>query len=290
MLNLAMFLFICLCPTWLFAVDCSNYCCQSSSTKVCVDSDTGAIAWLGTPSGSNLVDLHDYGRYIQSSFYRHDSPDNVNDWNPIEEGDSCGNKAAIVTTTDDGSTLYTKTNMRHWFTAWGCILSGQYLEKWITVQGDTVKVRNRYQYTDGGNYGTVGQEAPAIYLVPYNSFNYVSYYGGASPWTSGALTSTAYSNGACINFTPTERWTAITNNTGSSGVGVFYPTLSNSEWWSCDPASETTSYSALTTRWNVVDQAVLDWSIYFAVGSVTNIRAAFKTVHDSLGMSFPWSR
>ena len=79
----------------------------------------GAINYLSiSGTDRNLVNIHDEGRYIQQSYYAGNDLNRQGDgqasnwspwpWNPIQVGDSFGNRADILDYKQNGDTLYVK--------------------------------------------------------------------------------------------------------------------------------------------------------------------------------------
>lgn len=158
----------------------------------------GAITYLSRSGEKrNLVNLHDRGREIQQSYYagkaldRRDEGQSKNwspwPWNPIQVGDTYGNSSKVVDSRRTDSELYVKTipllwDMKNEF--------GEcYFETWITLDANTVHVRNRltsHRTDDKWPAKPCHQELPAVYTIGDLSRLYT--YVGDAPFTQGPLT------------------------------------------------------------------------------------------------------
>jgi hypothetical protein len=191
----------------------------------------GAIGYI-SESGStyNVVNVRDLGRYIQQSYYAGEDLDRRCEgqhetwspwcWNPIQAGDTFGNSAEILDTSNDGTTLYVKTRPRLWD------MNGEYgeceFENWITLDGTSIHVRNKVVIHRTDNIWTQvlpkGQELPAVYTIA--DFQNLYTYTGSNPWTNDVLTKIPNLPPPWSFWDTSEHWAAYVND-DNWGLGVY---------------------------------------------------------------------
>ena len=180
--------------------------------------DGGKITFLapasGPRSGTNLV------FQSEQSYYR-SQPDQDPFWH------ASGDSAMVLTSLNDERTIYTKAiPQATWPAPPPCECT---LEQWITIDGSTVRVRNRLRnfLSDAGRYRASGQELPALYTLG-PAYRLITYDRGA-PYTRGPLHEFTQADGGQL-FTPapsptfwaTEHWAALVGD-DDFGVGLFEP-------------------------------------------------------------------
>ena len=191
----------------------------------------GAITYL-SKSGSdvNLINSADWGRQIQMSFYSGPNPFTPHGkrpaktweglgWNPIQSGDSFGNRSRVLDSRNDGRTLYVKSVPMQWpldDEPGECAF-----ETWITLEGSTARVRSRIvnRRADTMQYSGRDQELPAIYTN--GPWDRLMTYTGDKPFTGDAL-SQIPSRFPWSGWQSTENWAALVNDQGW-GLGVWEP-------------------------------------------------------------------
>lgn len=136
----------------------------------------GAICWLSTKGGENLVNTHDYGRYIQQSYYAGQDKDRRDEgqhpgwspwpWNPIQAGDVYGSTGKLLSAEADGSALIVRSTPILWD------MDERYpqavMETRIGLNGNEVDVQCRMEIDEDAGAWTPKprhQEMPAIYLI-----------------------------------------------------------------------------------------------------------------------------
>lgn len=195
----------------------------------------GAITYFAdNEEGINMVNSRDWGRQIQMSFYSGPNPFEPAGkkpksswahlgWNPIQSGDSFGNRSEVVDYSNDGETLYVKCIPMHW------PLDNQpgecSFETWIQLDGATAKVRSRLNNTrrDTTQYHGRSQELPAVYTN--GPWYRLITYQGTRPFTGDELTEIPIKKkkrGEFIwsRFQATENWAALVDKDGH-GLGVW---------------------------------------------------------------------
>jgi hypothetical protein len=197
----------------------------------------GAITYLSysssdhhKPAEPNVINCADTGREIQQSYYA--SPNNFNPegnqsptwspwcWNPVQAGDCYGNRGKILADSDNGTTIYVKTQPMQW--ALDNVPSQAVMEEWITLAGSAVQVHCRLTCTRTDSPSPLTpfyQELPAIYTVG-TLYQLVS-YTGSNPWTNDTLTDLPQAN-PWAWWNATENWSAMVDKTGW-GLGVYEP-------------------------------------------------------------------
>ena len=199
----------------------------------------GSITFLAADSGNvnNLVNSADLGRQIQQSYYSGPTPYNPNGtlnsawsalgWNPIQSGDSYGNRSTVLDWSNTGSELYVKTQPMIWPLdnyAGQCTF-----ETWIQLNGNVATVHTRLtnQRTDTTQQfaarSTIAQELPAVYTI--GALSHLVTYAGTQPFTGGATTEIVSNSDYFLNWPnwrATENWAAYVDNS-NFGLGVYNP-------------------------------------------------------------------
>ncbi|HXX82505.1 MAG TPA: hypothetical protein VEN29_00845 [Casimicrobiaceae bacterium] len=244
----------------------------------------GTITYLATSgSGENVVNSWDLGREVQQSYYA--GPLNFGDpappwtnfpWNPIGAGDTYGNPAPVLQQSNDGLTLYTKTAPLQW--ALNNVPCECLIEQWITLDRNSVQVRNRLtnNRSDQTHYAAMFQELPAVYTN--GTFWQLITYSGPFPYTSSPLTQIFASLPSPPQFSATEHWAALVNDSGF-GLGVInsFATLFSGGFAGTPntggPGDSSTGYIAPqiseSLDWNIV----YEYRYVLVLGTLDQIRA-----------------
>ena len=207
---------------------------DNGEIKIGVDLETGgSIGYMANSgSGSNIVNIHDLGRWIGQSYYSGPKPFGKAHagwkawpWNPVSAGDVAGHMSKILTYTNDGKTLYVKSTPMQW--ALDNVPGDCTFETWITLENRTAHVRNRLTNlrSDHLSYPGMNQELPALYTVGklYRLFT----YDGDHPFTGDTLRKVPHLKLApgqfpWTHFSATENWAALVNDE-DWGLGLFHP-------------------------------------------------------------------
>ncbi len=165
----------------------------------------GAISYISlSGSNLNLVNIHDNGRYIQQSYYAGKRVDRRAEgqnpawspfpWNPVQAGDSYGNRSKVLDYQQNGDTLYVKSIPMLW--DMNNMPAEAEIEQWTILKGNIIEVHNKLTCHRTGNiYGDNIlhiQELPAVYLISALSNLYT--YSGDVPFTNDILDKSAVVN------------------------------------------------------------------------------------------------
>lgn len=205
-----------------------------------------------TDGGVNLINIYDWGRQIQQSYYSYPSGStnwegtaftpgefgDSTDWpyNPVQAGDQYYNRSQIVdyraidTDGDEKNDfIYVKTRAMDWSKK--NETTDSYMENWYRVEGALVYVENNYIDWSGFGRSTklLTQELPALYVG--QSFNtLVADANGADDIHTGLGIWTAEDR--YHNNTTTTNWYAFVNKEATSqedssafGVGIYIPNV-----------------------------------------------------------------
>lgn len=205
---------------------------DNGTVKIGVDLGLGgAITYLSkSRSDANLVNSHDWGRQIQMSNYSGPIPYEPHGkkprpmwaelgWNPIQSGDSYGNRSRVLAHTNDGKTMYTRCIPMLW--PLDNVPGDCTFETWISLRDDIVTVRCRLNNAreDKTQYYGRDQELPAVYTNgPW--YRLVTYKGDR-PFTNAPLSDMPVAF-PWTRWQATENWSALVDKTGF-GLGVISP-------------------------------------------------------------------
>jgi hypothetical protein len=254
--------------------------------KVGVDLDLGGVITHVSTSGGgdaeNLVNEHDTGREVQQSYYSGGAgpgptcPGYGPEWNPVGAGDCFGNRSAVLTYTNDGTTIYVKSRPLLWpLDSVPCECT---FEQWISLSGSTVQVRNRLvnDRSDSTFYLGRSQELPAFYTV--GRLGHLYAYTGPAPYTGGPLTEITAQLPDVALFHATEHWAANVDDAGM-GLGIVNQSVEKfaGGFWgtrgSGGSFDDSTGYIA-PTRPEILDGNIsYEYSYAIVLGTLDEIRA-----------------
>jgi hypothetical protein len=254
----------------------------------------GAITYLSyspannhDPAQANVINSFDSGREIQQSYYagpsQYDPEHNQHPgfspwpWNATQAGDIFGNPSKILASSNDGTTLYVKSQPMQF--ALNNVPVQAAIEEWITLDGPAVKVHCRLtnvRLDNPGLMAPISQELPAIYTVG-TLYQLVS-YTGSQPFTSDALTYLPQAGPpSWTDWHGTESWAAMVDSTGW-GLGVYEPGVVefiggfSGTPGQGGPSSPDTGYMAPVYADVLDPRIVYDYSYNLILGSVSDIR------------------
>jgi hypothetical protein len=223
-----------------------------------------------------------------------------------------GGPSTILDWSNNGTTIYTKTQMIIFEELEGGDQSGSWiLEQWITLLGKVAKVHSKVTY-DGpdrsgdrdnwpGETARVegidmwNQECPALAINSNFHAYQLYYYVGASPWTSGALTGPVYppeydpeNPPTEPKPNPTEKWIAAVDTNGY-GLGMYSPDadymphlVGLGGQGTSNPYMAGGIAHGFSPTVGVRTGPILEYTNYFTVGTVTEIRSAFYAVREGI--------
>ena len=199
----------------------------------------GTIGWLG-PSAQpalSLLNVHDFGRVVQGSFYSGPNPFNPDGkcsepggwgqpwpWNPIGAGDVYNHAAPVlnVTVAPDNASASVFTQPMQW--ACDSVPCDCVFEQRIRLVGAAAEVTLTMHTAraDATFYAGQTQELPAVYVT--GEYCHLFTYNGSKPFAGDALAEqpAVWGVNAWDAFTSGERWMAFVNSSGF-GVGVVSP-------------------------------------------------------------------
>lgn len=183
-------------------------------------------------AGESVVNVQDLGRYIGQSYYAGPKPFGKPHpnwpawpWNPVSAGDVYNNPCKLLESTNDGRTLYVKSQPMQW--ALENVPADCVFETWISLEGSTVQVRNRLTNArdDKRQFPAMDQEVPAVYTV--GTLHRLKTYDGDRPFSGGALSEIPKrpekeNMPQWNSFRATEHWAALVDDF-DWGLGVVHP-------------------------------------------------------------------
>lgn len=245
----------------------------------------GAITYLALRGrGRNLINNHDKGRQIQQSVYAGEPLDRTAEgqsdawspwpWNPVQAGDTYGNKSRILEARSEGNQIYTKVQPMLW--DMNNELAEAHYETWITLEGPVVHVRNTvtcFRTDDRWGVEEKDQEIPAAYTI--GALDRLYAYTGAQPWTQAPLERLE----AAFPWTRrtwTEPWAAFVN-ADQWGVGIYSPSAGEflAGFYGTPPgetADAATGYISPITRKALRKDSVFSYEYDIIVGTLEEIR------------------
>jgi len=263
----------------------------------------GAINYISVSSNStNIVNIHDEGRYVQQSYYAGISVDRQAEgqspswspwpWNPIQVGDCYMNRAQILEFNKSSDTTYVKCIPMQW--DMNNMAAEATMEQWTILQGNVIKVVNKLTcYRTDDIYGEgydLSQELPAVY--PISSLCNLYSYAGNNPFTYEPVENLPVVNlssgfwGIYDNNhgnAPSEKWMAFVDD-DLWGIGVYTPVaqrflagMSGTPGGSSSSAS--TSYIAPTKIVPLYKNSVFEYEYYLVVGDLEDIRLTIYTLY-----------
>lgn len=258
---------------------------DNGTIRIGVDLDGGGAIGFLSDSGSlmNLVNIHDFGRYIEQSYYSGPRPfgnPSTNwpnwPWNACSAGDAFRNPSTIKALSNDGRTLYVRAIPKQW--ALKNRDSECTVETWISLSGAVARVRHRLvnQRSDQTQYPPSTQELPAAYLI--SGLHRLLTYSGDDPFTGdGRLTRIDHIAPPWKHFHATENWAALVDER-DWGVGLYHPgayTFQGGQagrFRSRDPLHNSTNCME-PVRWEIMDHNIVyDYTYYVIVGRLDDIR------------------
>ncbi len=252
---------------------------------------------------TNLINQFDTGRLVQQSYYGCGfNGENVwgafngsEHWpyNPVQGGDKGGMHSRLVDVKITENSVYIKAQPRDWGKIG--VLTPSYMENTYSLDGDLIRVDNKFTDYSGWKHGINSQELPAFYTVSYLG-RFVT-YDGDKPWQDDELMTRdnlhfwgdGRYNGECsfrIKEGNDEIWSAWVNPDDDYGIGLYVPEtdflLAGRHEYngSKDPMDTATNYTAPLGYVGIVSYKPIDYSYLMTCGTVSEIRSRFKANKD----------
>ena len=253
---------------------------DNGQLRLGVKKTSGAgIAWLSR-SGStrNLLNHLDHGRLVQQSYYG--DPDSTTwagrswRWNPVQGGDWRGHAAKLIELKATATTLYAKTQPKHW--ASGADLSDVTMEENISLTGKVAHIRFTMRYTGKHKHAPTHQELPAFFAEP--DLATLVLYDGDKPWT-GAPVSRSKPGWPNEGRRMTENWAAYVDD-NDFGVGAYVPAVQTLTCYRYEQGASSCSYFAPLKTFAITPELVFEYDVYLTVGTSAEIRETFRRLLD----------
>ncbi len=260
------------------------------------------------PGLRNLINQYDTGRLVQQSYYgTGECPENPDfrfgefmghKWcyNPVQGGDRGNQRSRLIDMRYDDKSVYIKAMPKDWGKVG--FDTPSYMENIYTVDGDMIRVDNRFTDFSCWTHGCNTQELPAFYTVSY--LRRFVWYDGVDSWTGGPLTVRddlnfwglpEYSE-ACtfhIRNSAKETWCAWVSPDDDYGIGLFVPNIDVFKAGrfmydgSKKPEDPSTNYVAPLSRVRIISTKPIEYSYLMTVGSLSGIRERFYENRDFCG-------
>lgn len=257
------------------------------------------------PGIENLINQCDTGRLIQQSYYgTGETPENPDfyygtfmnqKWvyNPVQGGDRGGLHSRLIDVRPGENSVWIKSQPKDWGKVGFDTKS--YMENVYTLDGDLIRVDNRFVDFSGWKHPCRGQELPAFYTISY--LDKFVWYDGTDSWTDAPLSSRSDLNfwglpeysASCrfrIRKSSTETWCAWVRESDDYGIGLFVPNVDqlyagrHAYNGTKDPLDGATNYVAPLNRVQIVSFKPIEYSYLITTGSVDEIRGRFKENRD----------
>ncbi len=248
----------------------------------------------------NMLNHFDTGRLIQQSYYgTREAPYTEgffmnHSWcyNPVQGGDLGMKKSKLIDAVVAENEIWVKSRPRDWGHNGGVTYS--YMENRYRLEGDCIRVDNRFVDFSGWAHPVASQELPAFYTVSY--FDRFWFYDGEKPWTGDRLECRpdlpfwgTWKEPCRFERKPgnTEAWAAFTDANGY-GVGLYCPAT---PLWvagryeydgSKDPKGKSTNYIAPTRRLQLRCFRPVEYSYFLCAGELSDIREKFRLRRDDI--------
>ena len=253
----------------------------------------------------NLINQCDTGRLIQQSYYgTGETPENPDfrygtfmghDWvyNPVQGGDRGGLHSRLIDVKAGEDTVWIRSQPKDW----GKIGfdTESYMENVYTLEGDLLRVDNRFVDFSCWKNPACSQELPAFYTISY--LDKFVWYDGTDSWTDAPLASRSGLNfwglpeyaDSCrfrLRKSCEETWCAWVKEEDDYGIGLYVP---NADMFCAgrhayngtkDPLDGATNYVAPLNKLRIVSFLPIEYSYLITAGSVAEIRARFKENRD----------
>lgn len=255
---------------------------------------------------TNLINQFDTGRLVQQSYYGC-GKNEENDWgafngsehwpyNPVQGGDKGNMHSRLIDVSAAEGRIYIKAQPRDWGKIG--VFTPSYMENVYSIDGDMIRVDNKFTDYSGWKHPITTQELPAFYTVSY--LDRYEFYDGHEPWQDKPLTirdnlrfwGDPRFSGECsfpMLEDNTEIWSAWVSSKDDYGIGLYVPNTDylyagrNAYNGSKDPDNDGTNYIAPLCKIGIVSYRPIEYSYLMTVGSTDEIRSRFKANKDFAG-------
>lgn len=247
---------------------------------------------------TNMINQYDTGRLVQQSYYGC-GENGENEWgyfnnskwpyNPVQGGDRGNMHSRLIDVKVTDKSVYIKAQPRDWGKIG--VLTPSYMENTYTLDGDLIRVDNKFTDYSGWKHPINAQELPAFYTVSYLS-RFV-FYDGDKPWKDDMLSTRdnlhfwgmpEYDSECSFRIKENndEIWSAWVSPKDDYGIGLYVPETDflkagrNAYNDSKDPLDPATNYTAPLGFIGIVSYKPIEYSYLMTCGSVAEIRERFK--------------
>ena len=282
---------------------------SNNKVQIGVDLTAGGSIFHFSDSSKrvNQMNHYDKGRFMQQSYYageKDGSTWNGKDWrwNPVQGGGWDGTSSVIKSKTVTEDKIEITTEPMHWATC--KLLPECEMKETISLVNNYAKIH--FEFTNNGtgaiDHTAYNQELPAFFC-DYDLKYFVT-YEGSKPWQGDAVT--VVKDVASVTDWPfttslaTECWAAYVNS-ANWGIGVYTPESTGTQGLDdsgnigkvrysayrasagpSGPTGPSTSYFAPHAIKKITKGFSFSYDVYMTIGTIDEIRATFKGIHDNL--------
>ena len=253
--------------------------------KVGVNLDWGGAISEISYQGVNLINNHDNGRQVQVGLFDGNDiltydPGNLMSPNlgyqPNQGGDKYDHYSSVITYKLSQDSIYIKTCPLEWNPdnkGGGSsqeIPSDVYLEQWISLDEQKIKVDYKITHFGSDNHTAINQLIP--YLHINLGFDRLITYENSNPWKGDDLIEKSVPVfPESLNLQPTEYWASFVDNTG---FGLTLYSVSHYPSWGVQRFTKSPGANLLTptVQSDISSNKIIKTSIYIIVGNYLDAR------------------
>lgn len=243
-----------------------------------LSSSGGALGWLGLAADNrNLINHYDRGRLVQQSWYGCDDGSEWNGrpwrWNPVQGGDWKGRSARILQRRTSEAEAFVRTQPVHW--AAGNAVHDALMEQRLSLHGEILEIRYRFEYTGSDTHPARHQELPAVFVAP--ELGTLVLADGGEAWGSAKLSRSqpGWPNEYRKLLEPWAAWV----DEHDWGLGCCVPCarqLTCYRFPGDSAARGACSYFAPIDTLAVVPGFRFEWDVWLTIGTAEEIRERFR--------------
>lgn len=231
----------------------------------------GCIGWFShSHSSENVLNAYDTGRYVQQSYYgdKDGSDWNGKPWryNPVQGGSWENRPAEVLETKSDPTSLYTRTQPRHWAT--GAATPECIMEQWLRLEGGLARLKFKVTYEGKKLHQATHQELPALFVIPrLDTLVFVDAEKQLARRQPG------FPNDYLRLGEP---WCAWVNDKTNAGIGLHMPHAAEITCYRVRNGNQgDCSYLAPIQTFALKPGLVFEYEVTLALGTVEQLRAVF---------------